>query len=82
MFAALFGGGAAPDEQNEREVAVARLAKRKTSLMVLTNHITAWNAIQKLEDPHREMLKRMGYSVLQGFQQECKALNPCGRMRM
>ena len=57
------------DEKNdaelvsEREKALTELSVRKCREMDLRNHLTAYNALQELPEPHKANLKRMGYSV-------------------
>ena len=51
-----------PDER--RVVILGELSVGKCSNMDLGNHRTAWNALKGLPAPHKDNLKRMGYSFL------------------
>ena len=51
------------DEESERKRILATLCKTKCSGMDLKNHKTAYYALQKLQPPHRDNLKRLGYGV-------------------
>ena len=42
--------------------ALRRLCWEKCHGMELGNHLTGFNALQNIGEPHVEMLKRMGYS--------------------
>lgn len=52
------------DEERERERALAKLCVSKCSKMDLTNHKTAYFALQNLPQAHKDSLKRMGYGVM------------------
>ena len=54
------------DEESERKLALATLCRNKCSQMDLTNHLTGFLALQKLPQPHRDNLKRMGYGAMSG----------------
>ena len=70
----IFGGaGAAPapkdepkeehkSEETRLEEALHRDAQRKCAGMKMTNHITAWNSLLKLDGEHRAALEGRGYS--------------------
>ena len=53
--------------ETERRRQLRTLCYTKCKDMVLTNHITGYNCLKKLEDPHRSNLKRMGYSLRVDF---------------
>ena len=53
--------------ETERRRQLRTLCYTKCKDMVLTNHITGFNCLKKLGDPHRSNLKRMGYSLRVDF---------------
>ena len=72
------GGGAAPEPEPEpvpppvevrptdeerMKAALGRDARRKCSGMSMVNHVTAWNALGKLEGEHKEWMLQHGYSA-------------------
>tara|TARA_B100001013_G_scaffold335597_1_gene254164 strand:- start:987 stop:1223 length:237 start_codon:yes stop_codon:yes gene_type:complete len=50
------------NDSEQREEALRKLCIGKVKDMDLGNHQTAWNALKNLPSPHKENLKRMGYS--------------------
>ena len=53
--------------ETERRRQLRALCHTKCKDMVLVNHITGYNCLKKLENPHRSNLKRMGYSLCVDF---------------
>ena len=53
--------------ETERRRQLRTLCYVKCKDMVLSNHITGYNCLKKLENPHRSNLKRMGYSLCVDF---------------
>ena len=49
------------DEESERQRALSALCVAKVGEMEIMNHKTAWNALRKIKQPHKDNLKRMGY---------------------
>ena len=49
------------DEDAERARALESLCVTKCKEMDLTNHKTAYNALRKIQQPHKDNFKRMGY---------------------
>ena len=50
------------NDSEQREEALRKLCIGKVKDMDLGNHQTAWNALKNLPSPHKDNLKRMGYS--------------------
>jgi len=61
VFREGFGHCVILDEDAERARALTSLCVTKCSEMDLTNHKTAYNALKKIQQPHKDNLKRMGY---------------------
>ena len=49
------------DEEAEKQRALSALCIAKVGEMDIMNHKTAWNALRKIKQPHKDNLRRMGY---------------------